>query len=94
MSAGCERSSSGAVQVDQVGREHVHAEQLLERFGFVAGRLGDPVRGVVDDRSQAVGMLPEGPDEGEDAGLAGEVGVQGQRAGLAQFVQCRALAAS
>ncbi len=35
-------------------------------------------------------MLSEGPDEGEDAGLAGEVGVQGQRAGLAQFVQRRA----
>ncbi|MNJ71993.1 hypothetical protein D3C77_685980 [compost metagenome] len=45
------------------------------------------------DGAQVLGVLLELVDEGEDAGFAREVGRQGQRAALAQFVERRALAA-
>ena len=53
------------------------------------GSSAQPFRGVVHDGAQAVGVLLELVDEGEDAGFAGKVRRQGQRAALAQLVERR-----
>ncbi|MOA26870.1 hypothetical protein D3C78_1477010 [compost metagenome] len=81
------------MQVDEVGREHVHVEHLAERLGFVAGLFLQPVRGVVHDRPQAVGMRLELFDEGEDAGFVGEIGLQAGGAQRTQLRNARALLA-
>ncbi|MNZ96214.1 hypothetical protein D3C78_1153980 [compost metagenome] len=81
------------MQVDQVGRQHVHVDHAGEGFGLVPGLLAQPVGSVVHDGAQALGVLLELVDEGEDAGFAGEVGRQGQRAALAQLVERRTLRA-
>ena len=83
----------GAVQVDQVGREHVHVEQLLEHRRFLPWRFAQPLRGVVDDGAQAVGVPMQGFYKGHDPGFAGEVGVQCHCAALAQFKQARTFTA-
>lgn len=81
------------MQVDQVGRQHVHAEQLLEGFGLMAECLVQPGRGVVHDGAQAVGVLLEQIDEGQDARFAGEIGRQADGTALPQFSNPRSLAA-
>ena len=71
----------GTAQVDQVGREHVDLKQLAEGVGFLPGRIGAPLRGVVHDRPQAAGQLPDGSDEGMNAGFIAEVRLHHLRAG-------------
>ncbi|MNF69440.1 hypothetical protein D3C84_513230 [compost metagenome] len=61
------------MQVDQVGRQHVHAEHAGECRGVGVRCFSQPFGGIVDDCPQAVGMGFQLVDEGEDPGLAGEV---------------------
>ncbi|MNK88139.1 hypothetical protein D3C87_1080930 [compost metagenome] len=61
------------MQVDQVGRQHVHAEHAGECCCIGVRRFGEPFGGVVDNRPQTVGVGFQFADEGEDPGFTGEV---------------------
>jgi hypothetical protein len=75
------------MQVDQVGRQHVHVEQGRHRLCFVAFVLGLPERSVMHDGPQLTGVGPEAVDKGQDPGLAAEIGVQGDGTQFAQVLQ-------
>jgi hypothetical protein len=73
------------VQVDQVGRQHVHAEHAGEGLSVGVRGFGQPFGSVVDNGSQAVGVGFQLGDEREDPRFSGEVG---KYRGGAQVAQC------
>ncbi|MNX53354.1 hypothetical protein D3C86_840470 [compost metagenome] len=81
------------MQVDQVGRQHVHAEHAGERFGIGVRGFGQPFGSVMDDCPQAVGMGIQFADEGENTGFAGEVRKHRRRPQISQGLHAGAFAA-
>jgi len=72
------------MQVDQVRREHVNAEQLTEDLRFFARGFRQPLRGVVHDCAQAIAVRLDLLDECENSDLIAEIGLQSDGAALTQ----------